>query len=526
MQESHSNSHYSSEFEPKQVQTDKYFLKVKNINLSLNKIVTLSAGCAVLFHLSNAQKLLAYPCETSGDETTESGCVKAVKHTIGYGDVDHLNQPVVENYASIQWSTLQIAADISSANSEVVKFLSDLETEYGRLLKSSLEISDSFPKSQEYLEIGDIGDNIHRLQKRLNEIGFKVSIDGIFGLETKRAISAFQASQNLTQDGIVGPQTKAALFSPLTNDTSEKSKDTIAKSPSAETSSQKIKTELDSGIENTAIASSSETDAKTDSKKIPVSETPLLGIDNSVVEIFNPDGSIDADGIIDQAGDVVYYNLVIINAGNVTLTDVDIVDQLWQVPLASNEVLKVGEAQIFGYQYIVHQSDIDDNGGGDGSLDNEAIISSNQTGSKSDSESVPIQQIPALKVDKVAVGIDTQNDGVLNQAGDAVDYSIMVQNTGNQTLTNVLIDDSTLGNQFVGNLTPGENKTFNTQYILTQTDIDNHGNGDGDIDSTVTADSDQTDPVEDFEELRVIQAPNLKIEKRVLSVDESGALLP
>ena len=50
--------------------------------------------------------------------------------------------------------------------------------------------------------------NVTRLiQERLNSAGFNISVDGIFGENTKKAIKAFQKNRGLTQDGIVGKNT-------------------------------------------------------------------------------------------------------------------------------------------------------------------------------------------------------------------------------------------------------------------------------------------------------------------------------
>lgn len=54
---------------------------------------------------------------------------------------------------------------------------------------------------------GAQGRQVELLQKALGS----VSVDGTFGLETEEAVKAFQESKGLTVDGIVGPQTSAAL---------------------------------------------------------------------------------------------------------------------------------------------------------------------------------------------------------------------------------------------------------------------------------------------------------------------------
>lgn len=52
---------------------------------------------------------------------------------------------------------------------------------------------------------------VRALQQRLTELGFHVVADGDFGPGTKRGVQAFQLANGLTPDGIVGPNTQAAL---------------------------------------------------------------------------------------------------------------------------------------------------------------------------------------------------------------------------------------------------------------------------------------------------------------------------
>ncbi|MCA8928955.1 MAG: peptidoglycan-binding protein [Alphaproteobacteria bacterium] len=55
------------------------------------------------------------------------------------------------------------------------------------------------------------GDDVRALQAALKDKRVAVSVDGVFGSETERAVIQFQIEADLTVDGIVGPATWAAL---------------------------------------------------------------------------------------------------------------------------------------------------------------------------------------------------------------------------------------------------------------------------------------------------------------------------
>ena len=59
---------------------------------------------------------------------------------------------------------------------------------------------------------GSRGNFVSILQYLLNMYGFNLTIDGIFGAGTARAVQQFQTNNNLTADGIVGRQTWQALL--------------------------------------------------------------------------------------------------------------------------------------------------------------------------------------------------------------------------------------------------------------------------------------------------------------------------
>jgi hypothetical protein len=68
------------------------------------------------------------------------------------------------------------------------------------------------PVPTQPLAPGDNGTEVATLQRALGRAGYPVgTVDGDYGPATKDAVARFQASENLTADGIAGPQTLAAL---------------------------------------------------------------------------------------------------------------------------------------------------------------------------------------------------------------------------------------------------------------------------------------------------------------------------
>jgi nucleoside-diphosphate-sugar epimerase len=67
----------------------------------------------------------------------------------------------------------------------------------------------------EVLERGDEGPAVEQLQRRLEELRFRVGpVDGVFGWLTEQAVYAFQKANGITVDGRFGSQVHAALAQP------------------------------------------------------------------------------------------------------------------------------------------------------------------------------------------------------------------------------------------------------------------------------------------------------------------------
>ncbi|WP_270180611.1 peptidoglycan-binding domain-containing protein [Alkalihalobacillus sp. CinArs1] len=70
------------------------------------------------------------------------------------------------------------------------------------------------PKNVLLISYGDRGDEVKRIQNYLINAGMNLQeygADGIFGRETELAVKKFQRLYGLSEDGIVGPITLAAL---------------------------------------------------------------------------------------------------------------------------------------------------------------------------------------------------------------------------------------------------------------------------------------------------------------------------
>lgn len=64
------------------------------------------------------------------------------------------------------------------------------------------------------LRRGASGDCVSHLQNHLNGYGYGLDVDGQFGQNTQNAVTNFQTNRGLYADGVVGPDTWAALHSP------------------------------------------------------------------------------------------------------------------------------------------------------------------------------------------------------------------------------------------------------------------------------------------------------------------------
>ena len=237
-------------------------------------------------------------------------------------------------------------------------------------------------------------------------------------------------------------------------------------------------------ITNTAIASGtppngaavSDTSGSTTSDDTPtvtpVNQVPAI----SLVKAAGP--IVDLDGNGPDVGDQIAYDFTVSNQGNVSLDTIAIADAKVAPVLCPATSLAPGANMLCQAAYLLTQADVDA-----GNLTNTATASGRAPGGSSVSDvsgatttdDAPtisaVPQAPALVVYK------TSPTPSYTAVGDVVDYSYLVQNTGNVTITNTvaIIDDKTPVTCPAlpgGGLAPGGSLNCAASHVVTQSDID------------------------------------------------------
>ena len=257
------------------------------------------------------------------------------------------------------------------------------------------------------------------------------------------------------------------------------------------------------------------------------------------------------DPVVNAAGDIVTYLISITNTGNITLTGENVSDTLVALvtkvdensdtfndgDLNLNGAFDPGETFLFTAQYTVTQADMDNNGGGDGDLDNIATVTTNQTGPENDDAVVPLVYDPNFTVVKTAISITggTGLNGLdgADSDGDIVNYTITVTNTGNITLTGYSISDPNAANLLLvsgdtdldGDLDVGEIWNYTADHTVTQAELDSKGTDnsgaldtDGDTDNRVTVTTTEAGSKFADAVTPLVYDPNFTVVKTAISI--------
>ncbi|WP_369753855.1 gliding motility-associated C-terminal domain-containing protein [Flavobacterium sp. WC2409] len=216
---------------------------------------------------------------------------------------------------------------------------------------------------------------------------------------------------------------------------------------------------------------------------IPICTTAKIAIVKSNDVEVGPNGCATL-----KVGDVVTYTFSVTNFGNVSLHDIGVIDLhsgISAIVLQSgdsnnNNILEVTENWIYKATYTVTQTDIDT-----GSITNQASVNgtapnatiiTDQSGDLATNDEPNV--IPICSTNSIAL-VKTAVIGGAGAVGDVITYTFAVTNTGNATITNIIITDITepligltFTNSIISALAPGvTNSTITGTYIITQADI-------------------------------------------------------
>ena len=182
-------------------------------------------------------------------------------------------------------------------------------------------------------------------------------------------------------------------------------------------------------------------------------------------------------------GDTIEYSFTIENRGNVTLSGVVLADTLAGLSTptitwpTTNRVLAPGEVATATAAYVITQADVDA-----GSVENTATASATVPGGASISASS--DDVVTVLDDPAPAVLTTKSARIAGDAagaaGDVIEYTVTVQNSGNVTLEGVgIVDDledlsdiSVVWPGAAGVLAPQQTLIGTARYVITQADVD------------------------------------------------------
>ena len=222
----------------------------------------------------------------------------------------------------------------------------------------------------------------------------------------------------------------------------------------------------------------------------------------------------DEDGVY-NLGDEITYTIKVTNNGNVTVTDITVTDELtggnWTI-----ESLAPGESREYETVYTVTEDDILN-----GSITNIAVVEGTDPNEDpvdtEGEETVPTDPADShLTVTKRTTS-EPGEDGTYD-LGDTITYEIVATNDGNLTLNNVVVTDDLTGDRWeIETLAPGQSRTFEAEYVVTEEDIHN---GSVVNEATATADGKEEEDPEiipgETEDPTNPESPSLDVDKALV----------
>ncbi|MFC4223748.1 DUF7507 domain-containing protein [Lysinibacter cavernae] len=236
---------------------------------------------------------------------------------------------------------------------------------------------------------------------------------------------------------------------------------------------------MNGSVDNTAEVTSVDPNdvVVADDDSVTVNTNLILGLDLKK-EIT---GMSDEDGNgLNDAGDIITYQLTVQNTSNVELTDVEIVDSLKGLSAldcdVTDGVLAAGATMVCEATYTVTEQDV---------YAEEIVNDAYATGKNPSGDAVesledtvlqPLDARPSLELIKTIDEVtDADSDGYVD-AGDTVTFGFDITNTGNLSMHDVIIDDGLEGlsaitcKDSLATIAPGDTVHCTATYVITEGD--------------------------------------------------------
>jgi uncharacterized repeat protein (TIGR01451 family) len=302
------------------------------------------------------------------------------------------------------------------------------------------------------------------------------------------------------------------------------------------------------GVTNQALATGTDpmgdpvTDDSDDNSNLEDDPTETTLNQNPAIALIKT-SSVGGTGAV---GDVITYTFTVENTGDVTLSNVSVMDPLMGLSAimpASVATMAPGAIELFTATYTITQADIDAGGvtnqalatGTDPMGDPVTDDSDDNSNLEDDPTETTLDQNPAIAIIKSGAFEDESGDGFA-QAGETITYTFTVENTGDVTLSNVSVTDPLMGLSAitpasVATMAPGAIELFTATYTITQADINAGGitnqalaTGTDPVGDPVTDDSDDNSNLEDDPTVTTLdQNPAIALIK-TSSVSGTGAI--
>ena len=223
----------------------------------------------------------------------------------------------------------------------------------------------------------------------------------------------------------------------------------------------KVEDTSDNGDESEDSPGDMDEDPTNDPTETPLTGEPSQTISKRVSENADEDASGDI-----SLNDTLTYTVTATNIGNLTLSNLVVADEQLEPKTITCERVEPGQGCTLAGILKVTQAHVDA-----GFIDNIATVTSQQIPEKTQTDlRTMVPRRPALVISKTVSAASTAEIVV----GDELSYTVLATNVGNQTLSDVTVNDTMIlpSSIVCAVLAPNDSCELSGVYVVTQADKD------------------------------------------------------